>query len=59
MIINVLLAALIASGGCQVIIIGGKAVTVCDLPAAPGPCRYVKVCENGKCRIVEVCNGGD
>jgi hypothetical protein len=58
-IINALLATLIVAGGCQVVIIGGKPVTVCDLPAPPGPCRYVKVCENGDCRIVEVCGGGD
>lgn len=49
---SVLLAA-----ACRIVIVNGAAVTVCDLPAPPGPCRYVKVCDNGDCRIVEVCNG--
>ena len=41
---------------CTVLIIGGKPVTVCDLPGKmPGRCDYVQMCEGGKCRAVEVC----
>lgn len=41
---------------CEILIIAGKAVTVCPLPSErPQRCEYVRVCDNGACKIVEVC----
>lgn len=50
-----MMTALIVAA-CEVLIVGGKPVTVCPLPSPPSRCSYTWVCDSrGRCRTVEVC----